>query len=134
VELYNRSFADLDGIEALVSESVSQVVNVQQAMRQLVDASMLMVSKQNTIYDQMTMGVQTFCHNVYAQYTEIILHSQVIASNVMGGMAVFAAKAPQDYEYLRDTYNAQILSNNNGWASIATVLRESKDAENILAG
>jgi hypothetical protein len=29
--------------------------------------------------------------------------------------------------------NAQILSNNNAWGSIATVLRERQDAKNMLA-
>jgi hypothetical protein len=134
VEIYNRLTADRDGMEALVSESISKSVNVQQEMPQLVDAYMSMVSKQNTFYDQMTKGVETLCHNVYAQYTEIVLQSQVFASNVKGGMAEIAAKASQDYENLRDVFNAQILSNNNAWASIATVLRERQDAENMLAG
>jgi len=113
VELYNRLTADWDGMAALVSESISKSVNVQQEMRQLVDAYMLMVSKQNTFYDQMTKGVETLRHNVYAQYTQIILQSQVFASNVQGGMAVIAAEASQDYKNLRDVFNAQILSNNN---------------------
>jgi len=111
-------------MEALDSESISKSVNVQQEMPQLVDANMSMVSKQNTIYDQMTKGVEPLCHNVYAQYTEIILQSQVFASNVKGGMAVIAAKVSQDYENLRDAFNPQILSNNIAWASIATVFRE----------
>jgi hypothetical protein len=84
VELYNRLTADLDGMEAVVSESISKLINVQQEMPQLVDAYMSMVSKQNTFYNQMTKGVETLCHNVYAQYTEIILQSQVFASNVKG--------------------------------------------------
>jgi len=50
VELYNGSTADLDGMEALVSESISKSVNVQQEMPQLVDAYMSMISKQNTLY------------------------------------------------------------------------------------
>jgi hypothetical protein len=121
-------------MEALVSESISKSVNVPQEMPLLVDAYMSMVSKQNTFYDQMTKGVETLYHNVYAQHTEIILQSQVFASNGKGGMAVIAAKAFQDYENLRDAFNAQILSNHNAWASIATVLRERQDAENMLAG
>jgi len=48
-------------------------------------------------------------------------------------MAVISGKASQDYENLRDVFNAQILSNNNPWASIATVLRKRQDAENMLA-
>jgi hypothetical protein len=60
-------------MEPLVSESISKSVNVQQEMPQLVDAYMLMISQQNTFYNQMTKGVETLCHNVYAQYTEIIL-------------------------------------------------------------
>jgi hypothetical protein len=60
-------------MEPLVSESISKSVNVQQEMPQLVDAYMLMISQQNTFYDQMTKGVETLYHNVYAQYTEIIL-------------------------------------------------------------
>jgi hypothetical protein len=93
-----------------------------------------MVSKQNTFHDAMTSGVEMLCHNVYAQYTEIILQSQVFASNVKGGMTVIAAKASQDYENVKDAFHAQILSNNNAWASVANVLRERQDAENILAG
>jgi len=83
-------------MEALVSESISTSINVQQEMPQLVDASMSMASKQNTFYDQMNRGLETLCHNVYAQYTEIILQSQIFAANVKGGMAVIAAKASQD--------------------------------------
>jgi hypothetical protein len=95
VELYNRLTADLDGMEALISESISKSVNVPQEMPLLVDAYMSMVSKQNTFYDQMTKGVETLCHIVYAQYKEIILQSHVFASNVKPGMAVNAAKASQ---------------------------------------
>jgi len=133
VELYNRLIADFDAMEALVSESISKSLNVQQEMPQLVNAYISIVSKQNTFYDQMTKGVKTLGHNVYTQYPEIILQSQVFASNVKGGMAVIAAKASQDYENLRDAFNAQILNNNNAWASMATVLRERQDAGNILA-
>jgi len=64
VELYNRLTADLDGMEALVSESISKSVNIQQEMPQLVDAYMSMISKQNTFYDQMNRGVETLCHDV----------------------------------------------------------------------
>jgi len=113
---------------ALVSESISKSVNVQQEMPQLVDAYMSMVSKQNSFSDQMTKGVETLCHNVDAQYTEIILQSQIYALNVKEEMAVIAAKASQDYENLMDAIYAQISSNNNPWASIATGLRERKDA------
>jgi hypothetical protein len=81
----------------------------------------------------MTRGVETFCHNVYAQYTEIILQSQIFASNVKGGMALIAAKHSQDYVNLKDACNAQISSNNNVWARIAAVLRERQEAENALA-
>jgi len=133
VELYNRLTADLDGMEALISESILKSVNVQQDVPQLVDAYMLMISRQNTFYYQMTKGVEALCHNVYAQYTEIILQSQMFASNVKGGMAVIAAKASQDYENLKDAFNAQISSNNSGWARIAAVLRERQGAENALA-
>jgi len=48
-------------------------------------------------------------------------------------MAVIAAKASQDYENLKDTFNAQISSNNNVLARIAAVLRERQDTENALA-
>ena len=124
----------MDGLEALISESVSKSVNVTQDMPQLVDAYMSMISKQNMFYDQMTKGVETLYHNVYAQYTEIILQSQIFASNVKGGMAVIAAKASQDYENLKDAFNTQISSNNSAWARIAAVvLRERQDAENALA-
>jgi hypothetical protein len=61
---------------------------------------------------------------VYAQYTEIILQSQILASNARGGMAVLAAKASQDYENLKYVFNAQISSNNSPWDRIAAVLRE----------
>ena len=81
----------------------------------------------------MTKGVEALCHNVYAQYTEIILQSQIFASNVKGGMAVIVAKASQDYENLKDAFNAQISRNNSGWARIAAVLRERQGAENALA-
>jgi hypothetical protein len=134
VELYNRWTAGLDGMEALVSESISKAVNVQQEMPQLVDAYMWMVSKQNTFHDAMTSGVEMLCHNVYAQYTEIILQSQVFASYVKGGMTVIAAKASQDYENVKDAFHAQILSNHNAWTSVANVLMERQDAENKLAG
>jgi len=80
-------------MEAHISESISKSVNIQQEMPQLMDAYMSMISKQNTIYDQMNSGVETFCHNVYAQYTEMILQSQIFVANVRGGMAVIAAKA-----------------------------------------
>ena len=133
VELYNRLTADLDGIQALISESISKSVDVQQDMPQLVDAHMSMISKHNTFYHQMTKGVETLCHNVYAQYTEIILQSQIFASNVKGGMAVITAKASQDYDNLNDAFNAQISSNNTAWSRIAAVLRERQDAENALA-
>jgi len=102
-------------------------------MPQLVDAYYSMVRKQNTIYDQMTRGVKTLSHNVYAQYTEIILQSRIFTSNVNREMAVIAVKASQDYENLRDAFNGQIVSNNNACASIATVLRERQDAENVVA-
>jgi hypothetical protein len=54
----------------------------------------------------------------------MILPSQVFALNVKGGTAVIAANTTHDYENLRGVLNAQVLSNNNAWASIATVLRE----------
>jgi hypothetical protein len=134
VELYNRLTTDLDQMEDLVSESISKSVNVQQEMPQSVDAYMSMVSKQNNLYDQMTKGVETLCHNVYAQYTEIILQSQVFAFNLKGEMAVITGKASQDYKNLRNAFNAQILSIHNACASIATVLKERPDAKNMLAG
>jgi len=77
-----------------------------------VDAYMSMISKQNTFYNQPTKRVEILCHNVYAQYRVIILQSQIFAPNVKGGMAVIAAKASQDYENLKDAFNAQISSNN----------------------
>jgi hypothetical protein len=82
-------------MEALISEWISKTVNVHQEMPQLVDAYMSMVSKQNTFYDQMTKGVETLCHNVHAKYTEIILQSQVFASNVKGGMAELQPRHPR---------------------------------------
>jgi hypothetical protein len=56
----------MDGMKAVVSESISKLVNVQQEMPQLVDAYMSMISKQNTFYNQLTKGVETFCHYVSA--------------------------------------------------------------------
>jgi len=53
-------------MDALISESITKSVNVQQEMPQLVDAYMSMVSKQNTFYNPMTKGVETLCRNVYA--------------------------------------------------------------------
>jgi len=133
VELYNWLTADLDGIEALVSESISESVNVQQEMPQLVDANMSMISKQNTFYDQMTKGVEILYHNVYAPYTEITLWFQIFVANVRGEMGIRAAKSSQDYKNLKDVFNAEITSNGSGWAWIAAVLREREDAENALA-
>jgi len=126
VESYNRSTADLDGMEALVSESISKSVHVQQEMPLLVDDYMSMISKQHTIYDQMMKGVETLCRNVYAQYTDIILQSQIFASNVKGGMPVIAAKVSQDYENLKDAFDAKLPSNSSVWAGIPAVLREEK--------
>jgi hypothetical protein len=54
VELFNRFTAYLDAMAALGSESISNSVNVQLEIPQLVDANMSMVSKQNTFYNQMT--------------------------------------------------------------------------------
>jgi hypothetical protein len=81
----------------------------------------------------MTKGVETLYHNVYTQYTEIILQSQIFASNVKGGMSVIAAKVFQDYENLKDAFNSQISRNHNALASIATILRERRDDQNTLA-
>jgi len=134
VELYNRLTADLDGMEAPVSESISKSINVPQEIPQVVDAYISMVSKQNTFYDQMTKRVETMCQDVYAQYTEIILQSQVFVSNVKGGMPVIAAKASQEYENLRDAFNAQILRNNYAWGRIPAVLSDRQAAKNMLAG
>ena len=131
--MQNRLTAHLDGMEALISESILNSVNVQHEMPQLVDAYMSMISKRNTFYNQMTKGVETLCHNVFAQYTEIILQSQIFASNLKGGMAVITAKASQDYENLKDAFNAQISSNNSAWARIAAVFGEWHDAEYALA-
>jgi len=102
-------------------------------MPQLVDAYMSMISKQNTFYDQMTKGVETLCHTVYPQYTEIILQSQIFASIVKGGMAVIRAKASQEYKNLKDAFNARISSNNTAWSRIAAVLWERQDAETARA-
>jgi hypothetical protein len=63
-ELYNQLTADLVEINILVSESIVKLVNVQQAMLHLVDGYMLMMSKQNTFYDSITKGVETFYHTV----------------------------------------------------------------------
>ena len=120
-------------MEALASESISKSVNLQQEMPQVVDAYMSIISKPNTFHNQITKGVKTVCDNVYAQYTEIILQSQIFASNVKGGMAVIAAKASQDYENLKDAFNVQISRNNTAWSRITAVLRERQDAENALA-
>jgi len=126
VELYNGLTADLDGMKALVSESILKSVDIQPEMPQLVDAYRSMVSNQNTFYDQMHRGVVTLCHNVYVQQTEIILQSQIFVANVKGGMAVIAAKASQDDENLKDTLHAQIPSNNSARARIAAVHRETR--------
>jgi hypothetical protein len=48
-------------------------------------------------------------------------------------MAIFAAKASQDYENLKDAFNGQISSNNTAWSRIAAILRERQDAENAPA-
>jgi len=133
VELYNRFTADLDAMKSLVPESISKSVNIHQEMPQLVDTYMWMVRKQNTFYDQMNRGVETLCHNVYTQFPKVILQSQIFVANVKGGMAVIAAKVSQDYKNLKDTFNAQITSNNSAWARMAAVLRERQDAENALA-
>jgi hypothetical protein len=108
VELYNRFTAAVDRMEAHVSESIPKSVNLQQQMPRLVDDYMSMVSQQNTFYYQMTKGVETLCHNVYTQYTESILQSQIFISNVKGGMAVIAAKESQYYKIFRDAFNAHI--------------------------
>ena len=102
-------------------------------MGQLVDAYMLMISKQNTFYDQMTRGVETLCHNVYAPCRDIILQSQTFAANVKGEMPVIAANTFQDYENLKHAFNTHLTCNNSAWARIAAVLRERQDAENALA-
>jgi hypothetical protein len=82
-------------------------------MPHLVDAYMSMISNQNTIYNQMTQGVKTFCHDVQAQYKEIILQSQIFGANVKGGMTVIVAKSSQDYENLIDAFNTSITSYNS---------------------
>jgi len=120
-------------MEALVSKSISKSVNVKQEMPPLVDGYMSMIHKQNTFYNWMTNGVKTFCHNVYAQYAEIILQSHVFAANIKGGIAVIAAKESQHYENLKDAFNAQSTSNNSAWAKITAVYRERQDGENVLA-
>jgi len=58
VELYNPLTADWDGMEALVSESISKSVNIQHDLPHLVDANMSMISKQNTFYDQIPSVVR----------------------------------------------------------------------------
>jgi hypothetical protein len=74
---------------------------------------MSIISKHNTFYDQLSKGVKTLCHNVYAQYTAIIVQSQIFACNVKGEMIAIEAKASQDYENLNDAFEAQISSNDN---------------------
>jgi len=133
VELYYRLIAKLEGMEALVSGSRSKSVNIQQEMPQPVDGNMSTIGKQNTRYNRMNRGVKTVCHEMYAQYIQIILQSQIFTANVKGGIAVIAAEASQDSENLKDAFNTQIASNNNSWARIATVLRERQDAANALA-
>jgi len=133
VELYNRFTVHLDEMEAIVSESISKSVNVYQEVRQLVDANKSMISKQNTIYDQMTKGIKTLCHDVYAQYTEIILHTQIFAAKVKGGMAVIADETSQHYKNLKDTFNTQITIINSALATIAAVLRGRQNADDALA-
>jgi len=60
----------------------------------------------------MTKGVESFFHNVYVRYTEIILQSQIFVLHVKGGMAVITAKESLDHENPKDTFNPQISSNN----------------------
>jgi len=51
VMLYNRLTADLNRMEAHVSESISKPINLQQEMPQLVDACVSIIRKQNTFCD-----------------------------------------------------------------------------------
>jgi hypothetical protein len=81
----------------------------------------------------MPKGVETMCHNLYAQFTEIILLSLIFAANDNGGMAVIATKASQDFENLKDAFNARISCNNNAGARISAVLKYRQEAENALA-
>jgi hypothetical protein len=133
VKVCNRFSADLESIAALISESRSKYVSIQREMPQLVDTSMLMISKQNIRYNQMTRGVEILRHNVYSHYTAFILESHIVEATVKEGISVIAANASQDYENLTNALNAQIRSNNSVWAKIATTLRERLDADNGLA-
>jgi len=93
-------------------------------MPQLVDVYRLMLSNRNTFYEQMTNGVKILYYNVYAQFTEIILQSQIFVANIKEEMAAIAAKVFHKYENLKDTFNVQITSNNSAWARKAEVLKE----------
>jgi hypothetical protein len=74
IMLYNRFTADWNRLEALVSETILKPINRQHEMPQLVDISVSMIRKQNTCCNLLTKGVETLGHNVYVQYTEIILN------------------------------------------------------------
>jgi hypothetical protein len=47
-------------------------------------------------------------------------------------MAVITAKVSLDNENLKDVISTLLSSNNNPWASIASVCGETKDTENAL--
>jgi hypothetical protein len=108
VEWYRWYTADMDGMQAFLSECMSKVVNVQQWIPQLVDAYISMISKQNAFNGQMTNGVGNLCHTVRAYHTEIFLQSQVFPHNIAWGITVNAAKPSHDYEIPKDAFNAQI--------------------------
>jgi hypothetical protein len=93
----NQLTANLDGLEALTSVSISKSEYVKPDMLQLVDTYIVMISQQYTFYDRMTKGVETFGHHVYAQYREIKLQSQMFPSHVKGGRVGIAAHTSHNY-------------------------------------
>jgi len=133
VEFYNWLTADMNGMKALVSESISKSVNVQHPVPQLVDAYILMISKQNASYDHMNKVFETLWHNVYARHTANIVQFKVFTVNVTRGMAVSAAKVLHNLKDLKDIFTSQITSNSGAWARTATVLGERQDTANVLA-
>jgi hypothetical protein len=133
VSLINSIEAELNRMDALITQTQGSNIKIREALPELVRAYEALVSRQNEIYDAVALGVDNLQRAQLEHYSDIVAQSQVFAANVSAAIAIAKAQSSEAYEELRLALGMQIQSSSAAWTSLSGILEKRERAQERLA-
>ncbi|KAF8241174.1 hypothetical protein K440DRAFT_638157 [Wilcoxina mikolae CBS 423.85] len=129
VSLINSIEAELNRMDALITQTQRSNIKIREALPELVKAYEALVFRQNEIYHAVASAVDNLQRAQLEHYSDIVAQSPVFEANVSAAIAIAKALSSEAYEELHLVLGKQIHASSVAWTSISGILEKRERAQ-----